>query len=659
MSSKADVTQIKLTEAVEAVESETKLDIKNPIWRIVIISLALGLVIFHLYTTIFGIFPALIQRSIHVGFALALCFALAPAKRSSSRSHVPWYDVIFILLSICTTIYILLVYDQILENPLLWVSSIDQLFSVILLLLIIEAGRRTVGWTFPIMVLFSILYAYFGPYFPGIWGHQGFSLSVILQSLYHSSNGIWGMMVGISATILSIFAIFGATLIAIGAGESFFKISQMLTGGSRGGSAKVSIASSALFGMISGSAVSNVVTTGNFTIPTMKKTGFSSPFAGAVEAVASTGGQLVPPVLGAAAFIMAQILGIEYSTIAIATIIPAFLYYFGAFIGVDLEARKLGLKSDKSSSWKDGFSIRSLALFVVPIGIFSYFLFTGYTPSLGGVWAIVAGLIVYMIFRPKTISGKSQKTTRKISVGISIASAKTVFQIAALLACAQIVVSLISMTGVGVKLSTFIIDFAQQNLFLGLVLTALVCIVLGMGLPTTAAYVIAASVLGPALIQLGLEPLVAHLFIFYFAIMSTITPPVCAAVFLAAGLADANWWKTAVNAMKLAVSAFVVPFAFVYSNSLLWMGPIADRIIATITAIGGVFFLTVASIGFLWKHIPIWIRLPLALAGILMVVPNLLYSIIGLIFGILLLFTHRVILKKKNSTQDEASFNAI
>lgn len=653
---KNEGTQLQLTEAVEAVESETKLEITSPLWRKFIIFIAIVLVAFHLYTTIFGIYPALIQRSIHIGLALALCFAMAPANRSSERKSIPWYDKVFIGLSIITTSYILIVYNQILENPLVWVGPIDQLFSVILILLILEAGRRTVGWTFPIMVIIAILYACFGPYFPGIWGHQGFSISVILQSLYHSSNGIWGMMVGISATILSIFAVFGATLIAIGAGESFFKISQFLTGGSRGGAAKVSVVSSALFGMISGSAVSNVVTTGNFTIPTMKKTGFSNPFAGAVEAVASTGGQLVPPVLGAAAFIMAQILGIEYSAIAIATIIPAFLYYFGAFIGVDLEARKLGIKSESGISRKD-ISIRSVALFVIPIGIFGYFLFAGYTPSLGGVWAIISGLLVFLLFRPK--SSENQKTPAKVGIGIAIASARTVLQIGALLACAQIVVSLISMTGVGVKLSTFIIDFSNQNLFLGLLLTAVVCIILGMGLPTTAAYVIAASVLGPALIQMGLEPLVAHLFVFYFAIISTITPPVCAAVFLAAGLADANWWKTAIDAMKLAVPAFVVPFAFVYSNSLLWMGPMSDRIIATLTAVGGVFFLTVASIGFIWSRVFIWLRIPLAIAGILLVIPNLLYSALGLCVGIAALGVHYVIGKKQKPTASDPSIKVV
>ncbi|MET3506215.1 TRAP transporter permease [Halalkalibacter oceani] len=648
-------TQIDLSKAVDAVEAETNLEIKQSLWRTIIIVIAIGLVGFHLYTTIFGIFPALIQRSIHLAFALSLCFALTPAVRSSSRTKVPWYDAILIVLSLLTTLYIPYVHDQVLENPLLWVSPVDQVFSVILLLLIVEAGRRAVGWTFPLMVVFFIAYAYFGPYFPGIWGHQGFSLSVILQSLYHSSNGIWGMMLGISATILSIFAIFGATLIAIGAGESFFKISQMLTRNSRGGTAKVSIVSSGLFGMISGSAVSNVVTTGNFTIPAMKRTGFSNSFSGATEAVASTGGQLVPPILGAAAFIMAQILGIDYSTIAIATIIPAALYYLGAYVGVDLEARKRGIKAQAKGNWKDDFSWSSILLFIGPIGVFAYFLFAGYTPSLGGVWAIVVGVVLFFILRFR--SGEKQKSPTQMGLGVAIASARTVLQIAALLACAQIVVSLISMTGVGVKLSAFIIEFAQQNLFLGLLLTAIVCIVLGMGLPTTAAYVIAASVLGPALIQLGLEPLVAHLFIFYFAVISTITPPVCAAVFLAAGLAKAHWWKTAVDALKLGLAAFVVPFAFVYSESLLWMGPIPERILSTVTAAAGVVLLTIASIGYLSRQLPILFRIVLAISGLLLVVPHPLYSVIGLIVGGITLAIHLIIGKRRQA--EEKLMNAV
>lgn len=639
-------------EAVQSVESETKLEVTQRGWRWIIIALAFVLVGFHLYTTIAGIFPALIQRSVHLGLALALCFALVPAKRGTQRTGgVPWYDAVFIVLAIATTAYIPLIYDKIIERPLLWVSHVDMAFAVILLLLILEAGRRTVGWTFPIMVFLTIVYAMTGPYLPGIWGHSGYSLTVILQNLYHSSNGIWGMMLGISSTILAIFAVFGATLIAIGAGESFFKLSQLLTGGSRGGAAKVSVFSSGLFGMISGSAVSNVVTTGNFTIPAMKRSGFTKPFAGAVEAVASTGGQLVPPVLGAGAFIMAQILGIPYVKIAVAAIIPAFLYYMGAFISVDLESRKRNIAPTSMSDWKGSFTFASLILFLGPLFVFGYFLFSGYTPSLGGVWAIVTGLALFLLLRPKSAATGERKKIPQIGVEVSIAAARTVLQIAALLACAQIVVAMISMTGIGVKLSSFVIDFAGESLFLGLLLTAVVAIVLGMGLPTTAAYVIAASVLGPALIQLGVEPLVAHLFIFYFAVISTITPPVCAAVFLAAALADANWWKTALEALKLAVSAFIVPFAFVYSESLLLMGSAGDIVISTVTAAIGVFILSIAAIGYFKGRVHILLRLLAAAAGVLLIVPNIAYSLVGLVLGIIVLAV-QFFMKKNGDSAD-------
>jgi len=645
-------------EAVQSVEAEAKLEVTHRIWRWIIIAMAAVLVGFHLYTTIAGIFPALIQRSVHLGLALALCFALVPAKRGTQRTGgVPWYDAIFIILTIATTAYIPLVYDRLVERPLVWISDVDKAFAVILLLLILEAGRRTVGWTFPILVALSIIYALTGEHLPGMWGHSGYSLTVILQSLYHSSNGIWGMMLGISATILAIFAVFGATLIAIGAGESFFKLSQLLTGGSRGGAAKVAVFSSGLFGMISGSAVSNVVTTGNFTIPAMKRSGFTKPFAGAVEAVASTGGQIVPPVLGAGAFIMAQILGIPYVKIAIAAIIPALLYYLGAYVSVDLESRRRNIPPTSMSDWKGSFNFTSLILFLGPLVVFSYFLFSGYTPALGGVWAILAGLLLFVLFRPKSEVTGTRKSVPQIGVEVSIAAARTVLQIAALLACAQIVVAMVAMTGIGVKLSSFVIDFAGESLFLGLLLTAVVAIVLGMGLPTTAAYVIAASVLGPALIQLGVDPLVAHLFIFYFAVISTITPPVCAAVFMAAALAGANWWKTALEAMKLAVSSFIVPFAFVYSQSLLLMGPAGDILITSVTAAIGVFFLSVAVIGYLKGTVNILFRLSAAAAGVLLIVPNIVYSLIGLAIGIVVLAVQLLKKKSGNSADTEASAN--
>lgn len=633
-------------------DAEMRIDITNNFWKTVFIVLALGMVVFHLYTTIFGIFPALIQRSIHLGLALSFCYILLPfnKKAITQKRKVPWYDMILVTLSLFTTLYIPFIYSEIIERPNLWVSNIDAVNAFILLILLLEAGRRTVGWTFPIMVLFALVYTYFGPHFPGKWGHPGYDFSTILQTLYHSSNGVWGTMLGISATILAIFAIFGGTLIAIGAGNSFFKISQILTGGSRGGAAKVSVVSSGLFGMISGSAVSNVVTTGNFTIPSMKRNGFSAPFAGAVESTASTGGQIVPPILGAAAFIMAQTLGVEYLTIAIATIVPCLLYYFGVFMGVDLEARRQGIESIKKD--KEKLHITSLALFIIPISVFMYFLFNRYTPSVGGAWAIFSGIVLFVLLKPK-LPKENTKTLKSMGIGVTISSAKTVMQIAALLACAQIVISLISLTGVGVKLSSFVIGFAEESLFLALVLTAIICIILGMGLPTTAAYVIASSVLGPALIQLGIEPLVAHLFIFYFAIMATITPPVCAAVFLAAALANTGWWKTAVNAMKLALSAYIVPFAFVYSDSLLMMGPISERVTSTVTAFIGVFLITVASIGYIWRDLNFLLRIILGLAGILLITPVVTYSIIGFLIGGATLFFFWLFKVNKQDKQDE------
>ncbi|MCX8128453.1 MAG: TRAP transporter permease [Synergistetes bacterium] len=610
----------------------------NKVTETTVTFISVAMVIFHLYTTLFGLFPALIQRSIHLGFALSLCFILKRAFVKNKLRIIPWYDIILVFLGLLSSGYVVLIYKDVVEDPLLWVGMLDKVLAIVAVILILEASRRAVGCTFLVMVLIFVAYAYWGPYFPGIWAHQGFSFDVILQILYHSSNGIWGMLLDISSTMLAIFAIFGATLTSIGVGDTFLKVAEAISGGRVGGPAKVAVVASALFGMISGSAVANVATTGVFTIPAMKKVGFKPSFAGAVEAVASTGGQIMPPILGAGAFIMSEIIGIPYLKIAVAALIPALLYFSSAFLTVHFEALKFGILGDERAALereKVFKSVRILFLFV-PIFVFLYFLMRGYTPSIGGVYAIFSTLVLFLIFIRPPLLGESGLLN--IFKRICLEAGNTILEIAVLLASAQIVVSLIAMTGFGVKISDIIVSLGEGNLFLTLILSALVSIILGMGLPTTAAYVLGASVLGPALINLGLHPLVAHLFIFYFSILSTITPPVCAAVFLGAGLAEANWLETGINAVRMALPAFIVPFAFVYSPTLLLVGPWPKVFLSVVTSLLGVFLLSLAVVGYFKWTLPLWSRFVLALGGIMMIVPGYISDLLGFVIGILTLF---------------------
>jgi len=593
------------------------------------------LVVFQLYTTAAGALVALVQRSVHLGFVLALCFILKPPTKKGKGQgdgSVPIYDVIFAVLSLAACAYVAIHSEEFAWTPLKWYGPVDVFFAVALVLLVLEAARRSVGWTFPIMAAVLILYAYYGEFFPGIWGHKRFSLSLIFQTYYHTSNGVWGTMVSISATTLAMFGIFGAVLGQTGGSETFVKMGQKLTGRYTGGTAKMSLISDALFGMISGSAMANVVGTGVFTIPMMKKSGFPPKWAAAFEAVGSTGGQIMPPIMGSAAFIMAQLIAMPYISIAKAAVIPALLYYVGAFVAIHgVASRYHVLGTDEKVS----ITAREYINIFFPLGIFIFWLVRGFSATNSAFYASIAAVVVCAItdLATKKKPVEVAKDTGRMVYNSAIKGASSIVDMAVLLAGAQLSITLISMTGVGVKLADVIVSVGQDSLFLCLVLSMLVCIILGMGLPTTAAYVLGASVLAPALTTLGMSQFIAHMFIFFFSTMATITPPVCAAVFLASGLAGSKWFETGVAAVLIALPAFIVPYTFAYNPALLMDGTLGAILIAVATAVIGVVMLEVAVAGF-WKHrIALPLRLMFAAAGFLMILPNSLTSVIGLAAG--------------------------
>ena len=600
-------------------------------WKIVVAILSIALVIFQIYTAAFGIFSAIIQRGVHLSFILALCFLLKPATKKAPKDKIPFYDIVFAVLGTAACVYVVSIYDVITWDPLQWVSLADKIFGIVLIFLVIEASRRCVGWTFPIMAFIFMIYAYFGPYFPGIWGHQKIKIDTIFQTLYHSTHGVWGTMLGISSTMLAMFSIFSCVLTATGGSETFIKLGQKLTGKTAGGSGKVTLIASGLFGMLSGSAMANVMATGTFTIPMMKKDKFNNEWAAAISAVGSTGGQIMPPIMGAGAFVMSQLIGVEYLKIAVAAIVPAILYYLGSFVAVHFVAKRDGIKGEDE---KVKIDLPELMIILIPITIFVILLVCGFSVTYGALYASVAGFIICALIN--LFTKRYQRPAKEIvrsAYSISLDSASNIITVAGLLAGAQVAISLISLTGFGVKMSDVIVSLGQGNLFLCLLLSMLVCLILGMGLPTTAAYVLAASVLAPALVRLGLDIMIAHLFVFFFSTISTITPPVCAAVYLSSGIAESKWVKTGFLSVLLALSSFIVPFTFVYDQSLLLMGSFGNIAVCVLTATLGVISIGIGAAGYVKKNIPLPFRVLLVVSGVMLVVTNLYVSLAGLVIA--------------------------
>jgi TRAP transporter 4TM/12TM fusion protein len=618
-------------------------------WNIVIVVFSISLVVFHLYTAVFGVFPDLVQRGIHLGFVLTMTFFLAPPqKKKKEENTVPFYDIFLSILAAASIIYLIFNYKTLILNPLQWLGPFDIFFSVVTVLMILEASRRAVGLIFPSLALFFFIYAVFGSYFPGMWGHKAFSLDYLFQTLYHSTNGIWGQMVGISAGMLAMFSLFGSILSATtGGAKTFVKLGQKVTGKAVGGQGKVALVASGLFGMISGSALANVAGTGIFTIPLMKRAGYSNEWAAAVSAVGSTGGTLMPPMMGAGAFIMAQILGISYLQIAKATFLPALLYYAGIFVVVHYISKKEALDG---SAIEGKASISEIAVILFPITIFLFFLFRGFTATQSAFYATIGGFSIslFILLKKEKDLKRGPAIAWKQFNEISISGAKSIVNMTALLAGSQIAITLVSLTGFGAKFSDLIIGSGQDQLVFCLILSMTICIILGMGLPAAASYVLASTIFVPALTRLGIETLAAHLFIFYFAGLATITPPVCAAVSLSAKLAKANWVKAGFLSCLIALPAFIIPYAFVYDKALLFDGSGINIVIAVLTAFTGMYAIGIGVAGYFFKPLFMVSRGIFILTGILLVVPNAISSSIGFVV-LIICCTHNIIFRRSES----------
>ena len=635
-------------------------------WRFLLGLIAVAYVLFHLFTGYAGPFPNLQQRAVHVGFALILTFLLLPPLiKSRGRRWDSFFlalDLGAVALSVWCCVYVIVKYDWIMDHPA--ESTSFQLFlGTIAILLALEAGRRTIGMLFPFLTAFFLLYAYLGPYIPDIplignwlsyWGHRGFSVPYIIQIMFLSDQGLWGFVTGISATIVAMFIIFGAFILFTGGGETFIELAVWSTGRFYGGAAKVAVVASGFFGMISGSAVANVATTGTFTIPMMKRLRYGNEFAGAVEATASSGGQITPPIMGAGAFIMAEILEISYLKVALCAAIPAYLYYLGCFSAVHFESLRRNLGRVPPTDIKPLKEImrpsRSVPL-LGPIAILLGMLLQGYTPETSAFWAIGAAVMLYLLSVGHL--GEMRTRIRRLLKGMEDAG-RSMIKVVPLLVCANIIISLINITGIGVKLSEFIIAIAGESTFLALMLAAVVTLILGMGVPTTAAYLLAAAVIAPSLKTMGFEPIAVHLFIFYFAILSAITPPVCAAIYVGAGIAQADWVKTAWIAMRLALVEYIVPFIFIYNTSLLFLGPGWTIFLSVVTATIGVSMIGCATMGYLAGPMTPFMRVALLIGSTMCITPGLKSDAAG--FGILaLVYAYQKIQARKNLRQPALS----
>ncbi|MCL6610580.1 MAG: TRAP transporter permease [Peptococcaceae bacterium] len=623
------------TEEINVDELMAKYDRESDFRRLtgfisrVVAALAVAFSLFQLYTANFGTFDAQIQRAVHLSFALSLVYLLYPARRSWPRNRLHWLDAVLAVLAAATPIYIVKFYQELVLRAGIMTPA-DIVAGTLGVFFVLEAARRVVGWPIVIVASIFLVYAFAGPYIPGIFAHQGVDLEHLVGHLYFTTEGVFGIPLGVSSTFIFLFILLAAFLDRTGMGQFFIDLANAIAGWAAGGPAKVAVLSSALEGTVSGSSVANTVGSGSFTIPMMKSLGYRPEFAGAVEASASTGGQLMPPIMGAAAFLMIEFINVPYVTIIKAALIPAILYFTGIWIGVHLEAKKQGLRGiPREQLPRIGKLLLERGHLLIPLMAIIYLLVEGKTPMSAALWAIYLAVAASFLRKdtrlsPGGIIGGLEQGARG-ALGVIIACAT-----------AGIIIGVITKTGLGLKLASSLIDLAQGLLLPTLFFTMITSIILGMGVPTTANYVITSTIAAPAVVQMGVPVLAAHMFVFYFGIIADVTPPVALAAYAGAGIARGNPLLTGIQASKLAVAAFLVPYIFVLSPSLLLINAtFTDVLHMAVTSIIGMIGVGAAVSGYLITFATRLERVLFFAGGILLIDPNMLTDLSGL--GLLLL----------------------
>lgn len=641
---------------------------------------------YHFYTAGYGIPRATTHRGMHMGvslFLIFLSFAAFSAGRHKTTGFVilglPVADWVLAIAGAVSSFYVPWVYDQLqfrIGNP----NQLDIIMGTILLVTLLEAVRRSMGWPLPVIALLFIGYAYFGQSMPGIFVHPGADWSGIVNHLYLSSQGIYGTALGVIATYVFHFVLFGVMAQRIGLGQLFIDLATALTGRFSGGPAKVSVVSSALLGSISGSSIANTVTTGALTIPAMIRIGFKRHFAAAVEAASSTGGQITPPVMGAVAFLMVEYLGIPLRTILIAAVVPAFMHFFGVLVQVHLESKRLGIRGlSKEELPKAMKVLREGWLACLPLVLLVWMLMSGRTPFLSAFWAIFACIVVYAIqsVRAKGLAGGAKDWAAGIYEGF-VSGAKSSLSVTAAAALVGVVIGVVTLTGIGFKIAFMVTSVAQGwagsvhaflaflpfelfsletlALLFTLMMTAVVCILMGCGIPTTANYIIMVAVAAPVLGLMNVEPLVAHFFVFYYGVLADVTPPVALAAYAASGIAGANAFNAGNTAFRLSMGKALVPFMFVFSPSLLLVTAdftLGAFLLAFSGAVLGIVSLSAAITNWLRGPLLRIERALLAFAALLMIAPELISTLIGV--TILGLITLRQVLTGGGATATPAA----
>jgi len=609
------------------------------------VGLAAAWTIFQLYTAQAGLYDLLIQLPVHVGFAVALAFLTGPIPESaagaaarSGRTRRRWPDALAALLALaCAAYYV--AHNARLASRMAMVDGLpttDLAVGVLFVLLLLEAARRHIGPALVVLALAFVVYAFAGPWLPGFLSHGGESFMTLVDGQMFTTGGVFGIPTLVSATFIYLFVVFGGVMSHGGLLRFFTDAALAVAGGTRGGAGKVAVISSGLFGTVNGSAIANAVTTGAFTIPLMMRAGYRPAFAAGVEATASMGGQLIPPVMGAAAFIMAETLGVPYSTVALAAAIPGVLYFVAVGVMVHFEAARQGLPVLARSELPKLRSVltRDAHLLLGP-ALLVWFLVEGRSPLFAGFWALVASIVVSQLRRETRIGWRE-------ALRILVDSARSAMPVALACATVGIVVGVVSATGLGLKLAGGIVGLAQGNMLATLLLTMLAALVLGTGLPTSATYIITSIMAAPALVQLGVPKLVAHMFVFYFGILADLTPPTAISTYATASIAGADVWRTQWTAMALALSGFIIPFSFAYDPALMMLGAGPVRVVLrTAAATLGLVMLGAGVIGYLRRPTRRWERGLLLVGAVLLIFPGWVSDALGVACFIVVLVSQR------------------
>lgn len=580
---------------------------------------------YHLYTAAFGPPVTLVHRSLHVSMMLALCFIMYPFSKKSDLTKPTLFDWLLVVLSFAAPAYIYTDYLGVVERAGN-ANQTDMVMASLLVVLVLEASRRVSGNALSILSLVFIGYGMYGRSMPGMFMHRGYDWTSLSNHFFANTEGIYGTSVSVAASYIFLFILFGCVMQKSGMGQFFNDMALALAGHTKGGPAKVSVIASGFLGSINGSAVANVVTTGAFTIPLMKKTGYSKEFAGAVESAASVGGQLLPPIMGAAAFIMAEMLSVKYSSIIVWAAVPALLYYLGIIIQVQLRASKDGLVGlPKEQLPKTSEVLKRQGHLLLPVFFLLYMLFfSGTTVIFSAVLTILVTIVVSW-FKKET-----RMTVGELIDALADGAKQTV-SVAIACACVGIIIGVSSKTGFGLTMANTIISLGDTSILFTLVFTMITCMILGMGLPSIPAYIITASIAAPALAKLGIAPAAAHMFSFYYAMFANLTPPVALASFAAAGLSGGDPMKTGVASVKLAIAGFIVPFMFVYAPQLMLINTtLVEGTTVALTGCLGVFLIAVAVEGYFLAPVSMLLRAVATVGALLLIKPGMDTDIIGI-----------------------------